>query len=1428
MTINFYHNTNHDGLFDVLGKVFFAQATINTARGTTVRDELVDVLTQVELLADSLELTAAVSQVTQADATFVSGGTSAMQQLQQVAASLLVEIVNSDTLLSNKSTDAALEELLRQMRDNSASVDASTVAASVADVGTPTGDGVFILSVKRGDGKVAELSIPETLQLSTTSAGPGAAIQFLAGAATFSLLDAEWPDGSGVNSFLASVEADGGVLTNGEFDDESTTYPNVPEDWIILTGVAGTTLLMTDVEVQTITISGTPTGGYYLIHWTNRKGKTQTTAPIPFDASAATLQVALRAITGLEDVDVTSTGTSPNYVHTVTFTRLGGNVGEFTNTNRMTGATSVNEKQRITISGRPDGGSFTLTYAGQTTAAIAYDASAATIESALEALSNIDAMTGTGGPMPNSTADMEFGGSLAGTDVAPMTINTGSLTKTAPSVTVTTTTAGGAGGVNEVQTITANGVPNGGTWTITWGDQTTSALASTANAAAVQAALEALSNIGSGDVAVTGGALGVSAFTVTFQGALGSANQPAMTVDESSLLGPNVTVSVATLTSGSPSQSEVQQFQLYGTPSGGTFTLSYDGQTTSAIAYDASTATIDAALEALSNIGAGDVTVGGGPLPGSAITVTFGGAMANTALNEMTINGGSLTGGSISVSMSTPTQGVTGLLTGCDAFWKLDETSGTRFDSVGAYDLAAYGGVTSATGKIGNALRGKCRATTSVLPNPRRNFSVVAWVKLSSTAASRTMIGGTDNGVVGGVDMVPTPWSLEYYKPTGMDGFFRFGLRQANGAMTYVNAETFGAPAVGTWYMVAASWKNTTTSALDPREGRISVNAGTQDVGGGSNEPASLGSGSHRIEVGVGGTYYVDVDEVGMWSSVLSAARIAELYNSGNGLTTPFPSGANEVQRITVNGSPSQGTFTLTYDGQTTDPIAYNASAATVDAALEALSNIGAGDVTCSGGPLPSTAVDIEFTGTLAQTNVNAITANDNGLKTSITTTTQGNPGTNEVQRLSASPVPVAGTFTLTYDGQTTGNLDFDATASEIDAALEALSNIGSGDVTVTGGPINSANVTITFTGALASTNVVELTASSSLTGASPTDVTVATTTEGVSPSNETQSFTLGPDVTGGTYTLSWNNGSSTQTTAAIAWNASFDDVRAALEATSTIAPGDVVTAGGPSPAAITVTFQGAYAGTNVAAMTGSGSGLTQNAITGTITTIQDGSPDSGSVTHLTTVPGTPQVYSGAKALILQSNGSELTTLQQRLTGLQGATPYSVHLWACADSAPSAGVLKIELIDGTSGSVLADDQGVANVLTFNANALTTSWKSLTELVTGECVFRLPSNIPSIVYLRLRISTAVTSGRKIFLDRMTMAAMEELYAGGPWVSVIGGADPFVIGDRFTMTVTNDRAGLVQEWFGRNFNMAQLGLLLPSNTAGGETIPDSVIS
>lgn len=104
-------------------------------------------------------------------------------------------------------------------------------------------------------------------------------------------------------------------------------------------------------------------------------------------------------------------------------------------------ADGASEVQTVTITGSPTGGSFTLTYAGQTTGAIAYNAAATAVQSALRALSNMPesgvSVTGSaGGPYTVTFAD--------GANVAQMTATSSLTGGTTPGVTVATSTEGGS------------------------------------------------------------------------------------------------------------------------------------------------------------------------------------------------------------------------------------------------------------------------------------------------------------------------------------------------------------------------------------------------------------------------------------------------------------------------------------------------------------------------------------------------------------------------------------------------------------------------------------------------------------------------------------------------------------------------------------------------------------------------------------------------------------------------------------------------------------------------------------------------------------------------------------------------------------------------------------------------------------------------
>lgn len=118
----------------------------------------------------------------------------------------------------------------------------------------------------------------------------------------------------------------------------------------------------------------------------------------------------------------------------------------------------------------------------------------------------------------------------------------------------------------------------------------------------------------------------------------------------------------AFLKRASPNTNEVQVVTISGTPTGGTFILSYGGQNTSALAYNATAATVQTAFLLLSSVGSGNAAVTGSA--GGPYTITFTGTLASTDVSAITANGAGLTGGTspdVAITTTTPGVGATGI-----------------------------------------------------------------------------------------------------------------------------------------------------------------------------------------------------------------------------------------------------------------------------------------------------------------------------------------------------------------------------------------------------------------------------------------------------------------------------------------------------------------------------------------------------------------------------------------------------------------------------------------------------------------------------------------------------------------------------------------------------------------------------------------------
>lgn len=405
----------------------------------------------------------------------------------------------------------------------------------------------------------------------------------------------------------------------------------------------------------------------------------------------------------------------------------------------------TNERQSVALGpqfvgfGVVIGGTFTLTFNGQTTNPIPFDASAAIVDQHLEDdLSTIGTgdVAVTAGPGPDNPWVVEFTGALALTDVPQMTGDPSGLTMSGifpGAVTVTTPIPGGLTPTSEICTVAAEcktGVSGsmGGEFNTPVGiavDQT------------------------NGDVYVVEGSGGtrVQAFdgdghflwaagkNVVKNGGAGNLLTPPVLANE------RQTVALA----------GVFDFGCFCSlpVSGGTFTLKFEGQVTAPIAYNASSATMQAALEGLSNISPGDVTVTGPA--GGTWTVEFTGALGGADLLQMNPNSGGLTPAGSTATVATTQNGSTTFDGPGEVCSVAVECQAAGVGAKGG-EFASTGSVSSGGGGNGIAIVPAALANAgNVLVTDRGNQRVQEFT--SAGAFVRTF--GADVVPQGGVNNVP-------------------------------------------------------------------------------------------------------------------------------------------------------------------------------------------------------------------------------------------------------------------------------------------------------------------------------------------------------------------------------------------------------------------------------------------------------------------------------------------------------------------------------------------------------------------------------------------------------------------------------------------------------------------------------------------------
>lgn len=194
------------------------------------------------------------------------------------------------------------------------------------------------------------------------------------------------------------------------------------------------------------------------------------------------------------------------------------------------------------------------------------------------------------------------------------------------------------------------------------------------------------------------------------------------------------------------------------------------------------------------------------------------------------------------------------------------------------------------------------------------------------------------------------------------------------------------------------------------------------------------------------------------------------------GTVTETTKGVTEVQTITFDTVPDGGAWKITYGGNESGELAFNANAAAVQTALRLLAGLStvtvAGDYT--------TGLAVTMTGVVGDASALSVTSNTlvTGATPVTPTVTETTKGVIEVQTVTFAGTPAVGAFKLTYGGEESAAINYNGSSSDVQTALRALTGLSA--VTVTG--TVAAGFVVTMAGVAGDTTAITVT-SNTLSG---------------------------------------------------------------------------------------------------------------------------------------------------------------------------------------------------------------------------------------------------------------------------------------------------------------------------------------------------------
>ena len=259
---------------------------------------------------------------------------------------------------------------------------------------------------------------------------------------------------------------------------------------------------------------------------------------------------------------------------------------------------------------------------------------------------------------------------------------------------------------------------------------------------------------------------------------------------------PAAGVNVVHTQTGSVTQSDIQTISLLNTPYKGTFTLTFGGYTTTPIAYNASIATVQTILQALTSIGSGNCIVGG--TTGGPWIVTFTGTLGNAAQAVIVANATGLTSplgllGTINVNTASVQQAL-----GLNNF----------FSDVLEIDFIPAGGSLTPVIQTSLTVSNQMITGTPATPTPTPTYPLLSYVNTNfvQNAFGITSLTG---GVSGDLDAIATAG----------------GATGVGTTLVIANISTLNGGAATFWQLQSGTAAAVTNSIVHPVDYNSSTNA---------------------------------------------------------------------------------------------------------------------------------------------------------------------------------------------------------------------------------------------------------------------------------------------------------------------------------------------------------------------------------------------------------------------------------------------------------------------------------------------------------------------------------------------------------------------------------------------------------------------------